>query len=151
VRRALPATLLMIGDGPDRADAEQEARELQVDKDVRFLGRLDSVVDLLQATDLFLLPSQTESFGLAALEAMACGAPVVATRVGGIPEVVEDGRNGILEPPGSVEAMARRAIELLRDPERHRIMSQAALESAKQFSAERIVPMYEALYAGATA
>jgi N-acetyl-alpha-D-glucosaminyl L-malate synthase BshA len=151
VRRALPATLLMIGDGPDRADAEQEARELQVDKDVRFLGRLDSVVDLLQATDLFLLPSQTESFGLAALEAMACGSPVVATRVGGIPEVVEDGRTGILELPGSVEAMARRAIELLRDPERHRIMSQAALEKAKEYSAERIVPMYESLYAGATA
>jgi N-acetyl-alpha-D-glucosaminyl L-malate synthase BshA len=151
VRRALPATLLMIGDGPDRADAEQEARELQVDKDVRFLGRLDSVVDLLQATDLFLLPSQTESFGLAALEAMACGAPVVATRVGGIPEVVEDGRTGILELPGSVEAMARRAIELLRDPERHRTMAQAALAKAKDFSAERVVPMYEALYSKVTA
>ncbi len=151
VRRALPATLLMIGDGPDRADAEQEARELQVDKDVRFLGRLDSVVDLLQATDLFLLPSQTESFGLAALEAMACGSPVVATRVGGIPEVVEDGVTGILEPPGSVEAMARRAVELLRDPERHHAMAEAAVARAQEFSAERIVPMYESLYAGATA
>lgn len=151
VRRALPATLLMIGDGPERADAEQEARELQVDKDVRFLGRLDSVVDLLQATDLFLLPSQTESFGLAALEAMACGAPVVATRVGGIPEVVEDGVTGLLELPGSVEAMARRAIDLLRDPERHQAMAQAGIEKARQFSSERIVPMYEALYARAVA
>jgi len=151
VRRALPATLLMIGDGPERADAEQEARELQVEKDVRFLGRLDSVVDLLQATDLFLLPSQTESFGLAALEAMACGAPVVATRVGGIPEVVVDGQTGILELPGSVEAMARRAIELLRDPARHRAMAEASIAKAGEFSAERIVPMYEALYAGAVA
>jgi N-acetyl-alpha-D-glucosaminyl L-malate synthase BshA len=150
VRRALPATLLMIGDGPERGDAEQEARELQVDKDVRFLGRIDSVVDLLQATDLFLLPSQTESFGLAALEAMACGAPVVATRVGGIPEVVEDGRTGILELPGSVEAMARRAVELLRNPEAHRAMAEAAIRKAREFSSERVVPMYEALYTGAT-
>jgi len=141
----------MIGDGPERADAEQEARDLQVEKDVRFLGRLDSVVDLLQATDLFLLPSQTESFGLAALEAMACGAPVVATRVGGIPEVVVDGQTGILELPGSVEAMARRAIELLRDPARHRAMAEASIAKAGEFSAERIVPMYEALYAGAVA
>ncbi|HKP28505.1 MAG TPA: glycosyltransferase, partial [Gemmatimonadales bacterium] len=151
VRRALPATLLMIGDGPERADAEQEARELQVDKDVRFLGRIDSVVDLLQATDLFLLPSQTESFGLAALEAMACGAPVVATRVGGIPEVVEDGLTGILELPGSVEAMARRAVELLRNPERHRAMAEAAIQKARRYSADRVVPMYEAIYERATA
>jgi N-acetyl-alpha-D-glucosaminyl L-malate synthase BshA len=146
VRKALPATLLMIGDGPDRADAEREARELQVDKDVRFLGRIDSMMELLQATDLFLLPSQIESFGLAALEAMACGAPVVATRVGGLPEVIEDGVTGILEPPGSVEAMARRAIELLRDPARHQQMVTAGLARARDFSSERFVPMYERLY-----
>ena len=148
IRRALPATLLMIGDGPDRAEAEQEARELQVAEDVRFLGRIDSLVDLLQATDLFLLPSQTESFGLAALEAMACGAPVVATRVGGIPEVVQDGITGILEPPGSVEAMARRAVDLLRDPARHRTMSDAAIRRAHDFSAEHVVPRYERIYDG---
>jgi N-acetyl-alpha-D-glucosaminyl L-malate synthase BshA len=148
VRKAMPATLLMLGDGPDRADAEREARELQIDRDVRFLGRIDSMAELLQATDLFLLPSQTESFGLAALEAMACGAPVVATRVGGLPEVIEDGVNGILEPPGSVEAMARRAVDLLRDPARHQRMAEAALARAQEFSAERIVPMYEALYTG---
>jgi N-acetyl-alpha-D-glucosaminyl L-malate synthase BshA len=147
VRKAMPATLLMIGDGPERADAEREARELQVDHDVRFLGRIDSVARLLQATDLFLLPSQTESFGLAALEAMACGAPVVATRVGGVPEVIVDGVSGILEPPGSVEAMARRAVDLLRDPVRHRAMVDAGLARAAEFSAERIVPMYEQLYA----
>lgn len=146
VRRQLPAVLLMVGDGPDREDAEREARALGVAADVRFLGRLDTVANLLQATDLFLLPSQTESFGLAALEAMACGAPVVASRVGGLPEVVQDGVNGILEPPGSVEAMARRAVEVLRDPARHEAMRSAAAAGALTFSTEQIVPRYEALY-----
>ncbi|HVQ45972.1 MAG TPA: glycosyltransferase, partial [Gemmatimonadales bacterium] len=146
IQRAMPATLIMIGDGPERMDAENEARELGVDTDVRFLGRLDSVASLLQGSDLFVLPSQTESFGLAALEAMACGSPVVASRAGGLPEVIDDGLNGILEPVGSVEAMGRRAVELLRDAERHEAMRQAALAKAEQFSADRIVPMYESLY-----
>ena len=146
VQRAMPATLVMIGDGPERVDAENEARELGVAHEVKFLGRLDSVASVLQASDLFVLPSQTESFGLAALEAMACGSPVVATRAGGLPEVVDDGINGILEPVGSVEAMGRRAIELLRDPSRHEAMREAALAKAREFSADRIVPLYEALY-----
>ncbi|HUR94735.1 MAG TPA: N-acetyl-alpha-D-glucosaminyl L-malate synthase BshA [Gemmatimonadales bacterium] len=146
IRRAMAATLIMVGDGPERVDAESEARELGVGADVRFLGRLDSVASLLQASHLFLLPSQTESFGLAALEAMACGSPVVASRAGGLPEVIDDGVNGILEPVGSVEAMGRRAVELLRDPGRHGAMCAAAIAKAQQFSADRIVPMYEALY-----
>jgi N-acetyl-alpha-D-glucosaminyl L-malate synthase BshA len=146
VRRAMPATLLMVGDGPDRSDAEAEARELGVANDVRFLGRLDTVAPLLAASDLFVLPSQTESFGLAALEAMACGVPVLASRTGGIPEVIDDGVEGILEPPGSVEAMARRAIELLRDPRQHGLMRDAAIARASTFSAARIVSEYEAFY-----
>jgi N-acetyl-alpha-D-glucosaminyl L-malate synthase BshA len=146
IRRAMPATLVMIGDGPERVDAETEARDLAVTDDVRFLGRLDSVASLLQASDLFILPSQTESFGLAALEAMACGAPVIASRAGGLPEVIDDGLNGILEPVGSVEAMGRRAVELLRDPERHAAMRAGAISKAEQFSADRVVPMYEAYY-----
>jgi N-acetyl-alpha-D-glucosaminyl L-malate synthase BshA len=146
IRRAMPATLVMIGDGPERVDAENEARELGVTQDVRFLGRLDSVASLLQASDLFILPSQTESFGLAALEAMACGSPVVASRAGGLTEVIDDGVNGILEPVGSVEAMGRRAVELLRDPDRHAAMRDAAIGKAREFSADGIVPMYEAFY-----
>ncbi len=146
IRQAMPATLLMIGDGPDRDDAEAEARLLGVEDDVRFLGRIDTVANLLQASDLFLLPSQGESFGLAALEAMACGSPVVASRAGGLPEVIEDGVTGILEPPGSVEAMARRAIQLLHDEKRYDTMRRAALERAKDFSADLIIPQYERAY-----
>jgi L-malate glycosyltransferase len=146
IRRAMPATLVMIGEGPERVDGENEARDLAVMDDVRFLGRLDSVASLLQASDLFILPSQTESFGLAALEAMACGAPVVASRAGGLPEVIDDGVNGILEPVGSVEAMGRRAVELLREPEKYAAMRAAAIAKAEHFSANSIVPMYEAFY-----
>ena len=146
VRRMIPATLLMVGDGPDRHDAEAEARELGVGADVRFLGRLDAVAPVLAAADLFVLPSQTESFGLAALEAMACGAPVLAARTGGLPEVITDGVDGILEPPGSVEAMARRALNLLRDAPAHAAMRSAALQRAATFSAAAVVPQYEAFY-----
>ncbi len=146
VRRAMPAVLLMIGDGPDRAESEAEARDLGVLADVRYLGRLHAPASLLAAADLMLLPSQTESFGLAALEAMATGTPVTASRIGGLPEVIEDGVDGILEPPGAVEAMARRSVELLRDPARYQAMRAAAIARAATFSADIIVPRYEAYY-----
>ncbi|MBW8772485.1 MAG: N-acetyl-alpha-D-glucosaminyl L-malate synthase BshA [Gemmatimonadetes bacterium] len=146
VRKAMPATLVMVGDGPDRDEAEREAATLGVAADVRFLGRLDTVSEILRGSDLFILPSQTESFGLAALEAMACGSPCVASNAGGLPEVITDGVDGILEPAGSAEAMGRRAVELLRDPARHAAMRQAAIAKAATFSSDRVVAEYEALY-----
>lgn len=147
LRSAMPATLMLVGDGPDRNETEQEARDLGVSEDVHFLGRLDAVAPLLAAADLFVLPSQTESFGLAALESMACGTPVLATNVGGLPELITDGVEGLLEPVGSVEAMARRAIDLLKDAAVHARMREASLARAQQFSTDVVVPQYESYYA----
>jgi len=107
---------------------------------------LDSTAELLRSSDLFLLPSQTESFGLAALEAMACGVPVIASRVGGVPELVVHGETGALAPVGAVDTMASAALQLLCDPERAHAAREAAVRSAGQFTADRIVPMYEDLY-----
>jgi len=146
VRKAMRATLVMVGDGPDRDPAQREAARLGVQRDVRFAGRVDDIADLLRGGDLFLLPSETESFGLAALEAMACGVPVIASRVGGIPEVVQDGVSGFLAAVGDVETMTARAIEMLRDPERLEQMRRGAIARAGEFSADRIVPQYERLY-----
>ena len=146
VRKAMKATLVMVGDGPDRDPAQREAVRLGVQRNVRFAGRVDDVADLLRGGDLFLLPSETESFGLAALEAMACGVPVIASRVGGLPEVVTEGESGFLADVGDVATMTDRAIEVLRDPERLEEMRRHAVRRADDFSADRIVPQYERLY-----
>ncbi len=146
VRRALPATLVLVGDGPDRDATQQEVDRLGLRQDVRFLGKVDRVAEVLRGGDLFLLPSQTESFGLAALEAMACGVPVVASRVGGLPEVVVDGETGALAPLGAVEEMTDRALAILRDPAAHGRLRQAAVARALEFSTDLVVPRYERLY-----
>jgi L-malate glycosyltransferase len=152
VRKEIPSRLVMVGDGPDRADAEEEARSLGVDRDVHFLGKLDSVAPLLASADLFLLPSDRESFGLSALEALASGVPVVGCAVGGLPEVVRDGETGALRLPGDVEAMAGAALEILRDERHWREMSAlAANDSRERFSRDAVVAQYEALYEGTLA
>ncbi len=136
----------MAGDGPDRDAAEAEVDRLKLTRDVRFLGRVEDVADVLRGADLFLLPTQSESFGLAALEAMACGVPVIATRAGGIPEVVVDGETGVLAEPGAVDAMVDAALGILQDGKRHERMRAAAVARAGDFTTDKVVPQYEALY-----
>lgn len=147
IARALPARLLLVGDGPDRGRAAKVAEEEGVESRVVFLGKQESVAELLACADLLLLPSETEAFGLAALEGMACGVPVVATAVGGVPEVVPHGEAGYLAPVGAVDEMADAAIELLADPARWEKASAAAREAAERYDARVVVPRYEAYYA----
>ena len=147
VRRELPAKLLMIGDGPERTAAEWMVREKGLMHDVIFLGKQNQVHELLNCADVLLLPSDLESFGLAALEAMACGVPVVCSRVGGVPEVVEDGVQGYLVPPRDVKTMGARALEILSSPERRAQMGKAARKRAQdKYCATKIIPRYEQLY-----
>lgn len=147
VRRTRPARLLLVGDGPERGPAERLADELGVGEDVYFLGMQLEVEEILGIADLLLLPSQTESFGLVALEAGACGVPVIATQVGGLPEVVEDGRTGFLLPLGDVEGMAEAALKILSDPALHREMGESARRRAREkFGASRVVKLYTDLY-----
>ena len=147
IRKELPARLLMVGDGPDLAEAAQRARLLGIGGEVHFLGEQDQVLPLLSVSDAFLLPSAQESFGLAALEAMACEVPVVASRVGGLPEVITHGETGFLHPPDDLAGMARSAIMLLTDRQLHgRIAARARQAVHERFCHEKIVPIYEAYY-----
>jgi N-acetyl-alpha-D-glucosaminyl L-malate synthase BshA len=147
VHRQVPSVLVMVGDGPERHDAEQEARQLGVDKDVQFLGKIDSVAPLLAAADLFLLPTNAESFGLSALEALASGTPVIGTDAGGLPEVVRKNETGVLCGVGDVDGMAGAAIALLTDERRWKEMSRAAAADARaRFAMDPIVERYEQMY-----
>ncbi|MGQ0813364.1 MAG: N-acetyl-alpha-D-glucosaminyl L-malate synthase BshA [Gemmatimonadota bacterium] len=146
IARALPARLVLIGDGPERGRVQQTADEEGVANRVTFLGKQESVAEILACADLFVLPSETESFGLVALEAMSCGVPVIATRVGGLPEVVPDGEAGYLAGIADVETMAARGIEILQDNDKWRRMSAAAREAAERYSKDEVVPMYEQHY-----
>jgi N-acetyl-alpha-D-glucosaminyl L-malate synthase BshA len=147
VRETIPAKLIMIGDGPDRGTAEWLVRQKGLSRDVCFLGKQDGVQEKLAAADLFLLPSDEESFGLAALEAMACEVPVIASRVGGLPEVVTDGVDGYLVEPRDVESAARLALDILTRADRGREMGRLARVNAKEkFCSNDIIPLYEAFY-----
>ena len=148
VRKEVPARLLMVGDGPDLHDAVCLARALGVAEDVEFLGEQDQVVPILSSSDAFLLPSSQESFGLAALEAMSCEVPVIASRVGGLPELVDDGVSGFLHALDDLDGMARSAVRLLTDPDLHRRAAAAARRAAQdRYCDSKIVPVYEAYYA----
>lgn len=147
VNRQRPCRLIMIGDGPERSPTERRVRELGLEERVAFLGKQESFVELLAAADVFLLPSEQESFGLAALEALSCGVPVVASDVGGIPELVDSGETGYLAPVGEVAAMADRVLALVGDAARWRAFSARARQRVlERFQLGPAVERYEALY-----
>jgi N-acetyl-alpha-D-glucosaminyl L-malate synthase BshA len=147
VTREVPAVLLMVGEGPERSSAQALARRLGLHEQIRFLGTQESVEEIAGVADVFLLPSELESFGLSALEAMACGVPVVGSDAGGLPEVVKHTETGYLLPVGDVEGMAARTIEILKDDERRKEMGHAGRRrAAALFSADRIVTQYERFY-----
>ena len=146
IQQKLPAKLIMVGDGPEREIADQLCKDLGIKSKVLFLGNTSDIDRILCFTDLFLLPSASESFGLSALEAMAAGVPVVSSNTGGLPEVNEEGVSGYLCPIGDVKAMAEKAIYILEDKTRLAQFKQNARKVAERFDEDRIVPMYEALY-----
>lgn len=146
VQKQIPSKLMMIGDGPEKMEAENLAKELNISDKVIFFGNTYEIDDILKASDLFLLPSETESFGLAALEAMACSVPVVSSNAGGIPEVNVQGKTGFLSDVGDVDDMIKNAIYILSDEERLETFKINALEHAKLFHLDKIIPLYEKVY-----
>lgn len=147
VVREVPSVLLMVGEGPERASAQALCRRLGLQDRVRFLGRRDRIEELAGIADVFLLPSELESFGLSALEAMACDVPVVGSDAGGLPEVVKHAETGFLLPVGDIEGMAARTLEILKDDEHQRSLGQAGRRrAAALFDADRVVTQYEAYY-----
>jgi N-acetyl-alpha-D-glucosaminyl L-malate synthase BshA len=145
IRKTVPSKLLLVGDGPERGIMENMCRELNICQDVRFLGKLDAVEEVLSVADLFIMPSEKESFGLAALEAMACEVPVISSNVGGLPELNIQGKTGFLSNVGDVEDMAKNALYIL-DESHLQTFRTNALNRAKEFDSNNIVPMYIAYY-----
>ncbi|MEY3151902.1 MAG: hypothetical protein RLZZ49_1199 [Bacteroidota bacterium] len=146
IRKSIPSKLLLVGDGPERHMAEELCRELGIFEEARFVGKQQDMEDIYAIADLFLLPSEYESFGLAALEAMAAGTPVVATNAGGIPEIITHGKNGYLSEIGNVEQMSNHAISILGNNITLEAFSAAARKQAETFDIHNIVPKYEQLY-----
>jgi len=146
VKEKIPARLILIGDGPERSDCERLCRDLNIYDSVKFMGKQDSIIELLSIADLFLIPSQTESFGLAALEAMSCEVPVISTSVGGLPELNLHGETGYIAEIGDIDRMAKYAIDLLTNEKKYSIFSKNARERAKEFEEDKIVTIYEEFY-----
>jgi N-acetyl-alpha-D-glucosaminyl L-malate synthase BshA len=146
VYEKIPSKLLLIGDGPDRRNVEELARQTGLSDEIRFLGKQDAVEEVLAISDLFLIPSGSESFGLAALEAMACEVPVVSSNIGGLPEVNEEGITGFLSDVGNVDEMAANAIRILENDDTLNTFRQNALAQARRFDLDNILPEYEAFY-----
>lgn len=147
VRKKIPSKLILVGDGPDRSTCENLCRELGLMESVKFLGKQSELVDLLSIADLFLMPSQSESFGLSALEAMACEVPVISSSVGGLPELVTHGETGYIAEIGDIERMAKYAVELLSNDAKRAMFAKAGRERATEnFELEKIVDLYERYY-----
>ena len=146
VNKDVPSRLLLIGDGPDRSECERLARELEIFDLVKFMGKQDMLVELLSISDLFIMPSQSESFGLSALEAMSCSVPIISTSIGGLPELNVHGETGYIAEIGDVERIDKYAIELLTNKKKYEYFSKKARERALKFREENIVPLYEDFY-----
>ncbi len=146
IQKQIPAKLMMVGDGPEKAKAEKICQDLGISDKVIFFGNSNEIDRILSYTDLFLLPSETESFGLAALEAMSCGVPVISSNAGGLSEVNYDGISGYLSNVGNVDEMAENALRILKDDKTLDVFKANALETAKKFDIKNILPMYEAIY-----
>lgn len=147
VQKEIPSKLILVGDGPDRSECERLVRQLNLVDKVKFLGKQDGLVEILNASDVFLIPSQSESFGLAALEAMACGVPAVSSSVGGLPELIGHNESGYIAEIGDIERMTKYVIELLTNEKKYRIFSQNARERAvRKFDTDKVVPFYEDYY-----
>ena len=146
IQKEIPSKLLMVGDGPERVYCEQLCRDLEICENVRFLGKQDAVEEILSVSDLFIMPSESESFGLAALEAMACKVPVITSNAGGLPELNINGVTGFMDNVGDIESMAAHAIFILKDDKQLDAFKEGALNRAKEFELSLILPVYEQYY-----
>ena len=146
IQKEIPSKLLMVGDGPERVYCEQLCRDLEICENVRFLGKQDAVEEILSVSDLFIMPSESESFGLAALEAMACKVPAITSNAGGLPELVINGVTGFMDNVGDIDAMAAHAIYILKDDQQLEAFKEGALSRAKEFELSLILPVYEQYY-----
>jgi N-acetyl-alpha-D-glucosaminyl L-malate synthase BshA len=147
VQKEIPSKLILVGDGPDRSECERLSRQLDLCDTVKFLGKQEGLVEILSSSDLFLIPSQSESFGLAALEAMACGLPVISSSVGGLPELVRHNETGFIAEIGDVDRMAKYALELLSNNKKYKLFSENSRQRAvDKFDKSIVVPLYEEYY-----